>query len=337
MKNEYTNNIDLYHTLNLEHTNYALFTDANHNTIIHLTNHNILDRADKIFLIGSEGNPHVLRKQYPRHPNLFVWDSVIDSTLDNYRLFLDHWDRVSLLDRQFSLADKLTNPLIESPGYKFDVLLGHQQPHREFIFDKILSSGIQNEFLVSYHRLNSWIPGTDETDYDTLAKLQERGHDFAQSGARNYDVPLVSPSGLTYNIAQPIPWKIFNNTWFSIIAETYYYKNFVTEKIGKALAANRIFINFGAVGMLAELKNLGFQTFDCVIDESYDSEPNETARWSMAWEQVEKLCKLDPTQTYTMCQSRLDHNRTLFSNIVQDHNYGAVINQVAEIIGGDRR
>ena len=53
----------------------------------------------------------------------------------------------------------------------------------------------------------------------------------------------------------------------------------------------------------------------------------------MAWQQVEKLCRLDPKQTYAVCESQLKHNRTLFSQLVQEHNWGAVVTQVKQLLG----
>ena len=42
-------------------------------------------------------------------------------------------------------------------------------------------------------------------------------------------------------------------------------------------------------GSLADLRSLGFKTFDIVIDESYDTIEDDNTRWEMAFEQVKFL------------------------------------------------
>jgi hypothetical protein len=45
----------------------------------------------------------------------------------------------------------------------------------------------------------------------------------------------------------------------------------MTEKTAKPIWAKRLFVMFGTPGFLKKLHELGFKTFDHVIDESYDS------------------------------------------------------------------
>ena len=81
-----------------------------------------------------------------------------------------------------------------------------------------------------------------------------------------------------------IPWRIYANTWYSIITETNNGDKdgvSLTEKIGRAFFAKRIFILVGAAGSLALLKKLGFRTFNTVIDESYDEIKDNYCRWTV--------------------------------------------------------
>jgi hypothetical protein len=52
----------------------------------------------------------------------------------------------------------------------------------------------------------------------------------------------------------------------------------LTEKIIKPIAAMQPFILYGQVGALAELKHLGYKTFDLWWDESYDNIPSSKIR-----------------------------------------------------------
>ena len=108
-----------------------------------------------------------------------------------------------------------------------------------------------------------------------------------------------------------IPWRIYANTWYSIITETNNGDKdgvSLTEKIGRAFFAKRIFILVGAAGSLALLKKLGFRTFDTVIDESYDEIKDNYCRWTAAFDQVEKLAELDPRKIYDLTEEIREHN-----------------------------
>jgi hypothetical protein len=66
-------------------------------------------------------------------------------------------------------------------------------------------------------------------------------------------------------------------------------------------------------GLLRNLKSLGFRTFHGdIIDESYDDEPNDAKRYSMAWQQIYKLYYTeDPRSVYAHFQDVLEHNHQL--------------------------
>jgi hypothetical protein len=74
----------------------------------------------------------------------------------------------------------------------------------------------------------------------------------------------------------------YNATNFSLVAETLPWTGterlFVTEKTFKPIELSHPFIVYGNQGTLPYLHGLGFETFDHIIDESYDSEPHLGAR-----------------------------------------------------------
>ena len=97
------------------------------------------------------------------------------------------------------------------------------------------------------------------------------------------------------HIAHGLPFKIYQQTAFSLICETTTNNDasFFTEKIAKPMLACRLFVVISGQYYLKNLRKLGFRTFDNVIDESYDSEPDPVKRWNLALEQVKWLCSQD--------------------------------------------
>jgi hypothetical protein len=125
----------------------------------------------------------------------------------------------------------------------------------------------------------------------------------------------------TLKFSQEIPIEIYNASWYSIVAETQYHPDnvFITEKTGKALVAKRVFVLFAAPGCLKYLRSQGFRTFDGIIDESYDSEPDNCKRFDMAWQQVRLLSTLDPVLVYQQAHEILEHNFNLLPTLRNEH------------------
>jgi hypothetical protein len=118
-----------------------------------------------------------------------------------------------------------------------------------------------------------------------------------------------------------VPWKIYADSNYSIVAETTartpYFNNdhfFPTEKTAKPLFAKRPFIVFGSANFLYNLNQLGFQTFDSIIDESYDQITDDDERWQAAWESMLDLARQDSFIVYRKLKNVLDHNHWWVQN-----------------------
>ena len=75
--------------------------------------------------------------------------------------------------------------------------------------------------------------------------------------------------------------------------------------------SKRLFVIFGGPNHLAALHQLGFKTFDNVIDESYDTVQDHVRRWTMAAEQITHLLSQDPVEVYQKVLPTLQHNQEL--------------------------
>ena len=124
---------------------------------------------------------------------------------------------------------------------------------------------------------------------------------------------------ITYNEdkftpSSAIPYSVYNQSYYSVVSETVYFNtySFFTEKIAKPILAKRPFVSFSGQNYLKNLKQLGFKTFDNVIDESYDNIFDLKQRMEKAWEQVEYLIAQDPFEIYQQTQEIRDHNYNLF-------------------------
>ena len=85
------------------------------------------------------------------------------------------------------------------------------------------------------------------------------------------------------------------DTYFSLVTETVFDcpYSFRTEKIWKPIAMGHPFIVASNPGYLRDLKQLGFRTFEHLINESYDSIDNDQDRIDRIVDLVDTLCQQD--------------------------------------------
>ena len=97
----------------------------------------------------------------------------------------------------------------------------------------------------------------------------------------------------------------FYSCVFNIIAESssqsdefVYQSIFLTEKTWKPVIQYQIPIWYGVPGLVHEVRSLGFDVFDDVVNHSYDSVLDETQRYQQVFDEIVKL-----NQSYTLDQS----------------------------------
>ena len=310
----YTNEPDLWQELNLDKHNCCLWNLENLDptTVVdYLKSLPTWNTASRIFCYDREGYV-VYAKLFELKSNIYGWDSVINIDHERFCTWFGFAEPLLPMSVHRGTLEKLTNPLEHSPTYLFDCLLGRIRPHREFIYNKIYQNNLEHKFLLSY-RGNStkWLAGDD--DLDSPESLTNHGLDPNDCISDVYDKSIVwgNYDHQITVLSTILPWKLYNDSWFSIVAETKTDIAFVTEKTLKALLGGRMFVMFCGAGILDGLKKHGFQTFSNVIDESYDSVADDQRRWQMAWDQVAWLCNQNPAEIYQACLPAVQHNQRL--------------------------
>jgi hypothetical protein len=109
----------------------------------------------------------------------------------------------------------------------------------------------------------------------------------------------------------------YTESYCSIIFETHIDADqsggsFLTEKTFKAIKHGHPFIIVGTPGSLAQLKSLGYRTFDHAIDSSYDEITDVTQRWLRIAEIITDLKSQDLHAWFETCRADIEHNQQLF-------------------------
>ena len=113
----------------------------------------------------------------------------------------------------------------------------------------------------------------------------------------------------------------FSNSYINIILESHMDVDqsggiLLTEKTFKPIKNSQLFVIFGAKGSLQLLRDMGYKTFDHVINNSYDEIENTTERWKSAMDNVITILERSNDEIHKMylkCKDDIIHNQKLFN------------------------
>lgn len=109
----------------------------------------------------------------------------------------------------------------------------------------------------------------------------------------------------------------FDDSYVHLVFETFFDADgsngaFLSEKCFKPIRHAQPFLIFGTPNTLHTLKNLGYRTFDHLIDNSYDTELDNTQRYIKLRNTLEQLNQKDLHAWYQQCRDDIIHNQELF-------------------------
>ena len=205
---------------------------------------------------------------------------------------------------QPGLLNEKLSPQINKSKY-FDILLGCRRLHRDIVHQYILDNQMLDKVIMTYYQ--RWNVDLRETDHI----FESEGLEFLPESNYTHSVHQVRYHGHKMNLSQVVPFVVYNDSYYSVVAETNAVNefNFYTEKVVKPILGRRLFVAIAGQGYLRRLRSVGFKTFSDVIDESYDLEPDHTTRWGMAMDQVKFLTEQDPVEIYAKIKHVVEHNQ----------------------------
>jgi hypothetical protein len=114
--------------------------------------------------------------------------------------------------------------------------------------------------------------------------------------------------------------NLFLDSYISIVTETSFYidNDFISEKVWKPLYQFHPFIVVGRPHLLKYLKEIGFKTFDWIIDETYDTIDDNDLRMEMIVKEIKRLNKLSLEDISNLIENNfsvLEHNHNLLNKL----------------------
>jgi hypothetical protein len=191
----------------------------------------------------------------------------------------------------------------ENKPYKFLFLNGRGRKHRAELIRKLNA-----ESLLAY----------------SLWTNLDGANGAVQTLPQEYEVQRYQPY-IDDGTKRYVKFELFNNEWgeiylepspyidtyFSLVTETVFEipYSFRTEKIWKPVVMGHPWIAVANAGFYRDIRNLGFQTYSHVIDESFDSIENNQDRLDRIAKVVADLCKQDLAAFLKECYNTSKYNQ----------------------------
>ena len=236
--------------------------------------------------------------------------------------------------QEMSRTDEIYNQ--PDKPYKFLFLNGRARPHRKYLWQRFRQLGLLDQALwtmldsgpVAWKNLALW-----SGDANLMTEITPIQHLPSKYEYIQYQNTLIDTAELKQHF---IKQQLFGNTWgevylqaepyqdtyFSVITETVFGESdhsFRTEKIVKPLAIGHPWIAVANRGYYRDIRNLGFQTFGHLIDESFDLIDSPMDRIERIVAVVDDLCQQDLASflesCYNICKYNQQHLRELREQI----------------------
>lgn len=202
-----------------------------------------------------------------------------------------------------------------------------ERQHRIDLIEKMFEFNLVDQGFYSFHGEDEWVTNNSDTIKRYYPNIHANIHRF--------------PLRLNITDDRPNPVDIrlddlifHEESYFSIVTETMFYDNtrpnyifqrppyensmFFTEKTYRCCLLKHPFLIFGRPYVLQSLRNEGYRTFSNVINESYDTIEDDDLRFSMLFNEIQRLLSFTDDQWLEW-----QHN---VSDIVE-HNFNTLLNQ----------
>lgn len=253
-------------------------------------------------------NVVALLNQYNVYYILFAEDNSLSVKPAEQRTFYYPWFFKSPLYVSSSFEPDL---VYREKQYVFNLLLGSKKSYRTLSY-KLLENN--NNIYRSYlgHPKFKEQSMTFLEDEDILLDLINQDINVNKL----YTMNAVQRDGAKRTISHVVPEKIYANTHFDVVTETFVkqHHHFFTEKTAKPLATGRFFCWYTTAGAVSHLERYGFafdNNYDLIL---YDSMENGVDRLNEVLDFIDEVSSNENyvKEIYKKTESNRKHNMDVY-------------------------
>jgi hypothetical protein len=185
---------------------------------------------------------------------------------------------------------------------------------RSTIMSDLLRNSLLETSYWSYNNIDMGdLPTDNPIQIDAIAGLRQSQDNFLKHSPYHCDDLTEQQHNSHWTL---VP-EHYDDAYCNLVLETLYDAEqsggaFLTEKTFKPIRHAQPFVIFGTPGSLKTLRELGYQTFDHALDNSYDDITDNTQRYLKTFDTVKRLNQKDLHAWYVNCRDNIIHNQQLF-------------------------
>jgi hypothetical protein len=250
----------------------------------------------------------VAQHQLPKHCYKFVSGNTAARDVEDFVYFADfelwYWHRNS--------GSQALTIHSEPREREFTALNRLHKSWRATAMADLLQNHVLDNSYWSYCEPGTLVDEDNPIEIDSIGQLRTATEQFLKS-APYYSDELNQASR---NNHANLVAKYFTNSYCHIVLETHFDADqsggtFLTEKTFKPIKHGQMFFVVGPAGSLQTLRNLGYRTFDGILDNSYDWDTNNTNRWDKLRNAIVQA-QSDLPRLFARARADIEHNRRLF-------------------------
>lgn len=250
----------------------------------------------------------VSKHQLPLHCYRFVSGNTAARDVKGFSYFADselwYWHR-----------NHATAPLVihnQPREREFTALNRLHKSWRATAMADLLQHHVLDNSYWSYCESGEVVDEENPIEIDSFGNLRDATEQFLKS-APYYSDELNQTER---NNHARLVGKYFNNSYCHIALETHFDADqsggvLLSEKTFKPIKHGQMFFVVGPAGSLQTLRNLGYRTFDGILDNSYDYDPNNTHRWAKLRNAIVQA-QSDLPRLFACARADIEHNQRLF-------------------------
>lgn len=209
-----------------------------------------------------------------------------------------------------NLEEAIPNPVKEK---LFILKVRQAKPHRILLLDELAKRGLLSSELCEFSCLDPG--GILDSSMKQVNALHYKDGMHRVPNDELIDVPDTD----IYTNPPPGMSKCL----IDIVSETSLITHFITEKTVWPIVHQMPFLVQGAWQINQQLKTLGFELYDELIDYSFDDIESPRQRTVAIAAEIERLANLDLdyTETYKMLKPKLEHNLCRLIDLYHNDEY----------------
>ena len=191
--------------------------------------------------------------------------------------------------------------------HKFSCLNGTPWEHRKLTYLNLVDHSYFKHMVFTFG---------NRPVYEKIASHEDLSPDQEQKFSKLPQNVIFVDSDATRNIDVTTDHPAYLETYVNLVTETTIRSigPMLSEKSFKPVSAGQLFVLIASPGAVQFLRNIGIDTFDDIIDHSYDAVLDTESRIQKELGQLERLDQLDLASIYQEIKPRLLKNNEYFNS-----------------------